>query len=56
MSPLQHPGESDSIKEPTVSSLASLRDEPFSAAEGDESEDQALPSKFAGQSTLLSYY
>ncbi|CAI7622836.1 unnamed protein product [Penicillium pancosmium] len=47
MSPLQPPGESDSVKEPTVSSLASLRDEPFPAAEANESENKTLPSKFA---------
>lgn len=56
MSPLQYCGESDSIKKPTVSSLASLRDKPFLAAEGDDSESQALSSKFVGQSILSSYY
>ncbi|CAI7635378.1 unnamed protein product [Penicillium manginii] len=47
MSPLQHPGEPDSVKEPTVPSLASPRDDLFPAAEANESENETLPSKFA---------
>lgn len=56
MSPLQYPRESDSVEESTVSSLALLRDEPFLAAEANESENKTLPSKFAGQSSLSSHY
>jgi hypothetical protein len=48
VSPLQPPGESDSVKELTISSLVSLRDELFPAAEVDKSENQAFPSKFTG--------
>lgn len=56
MSPLQHPGESDSVKEPTVSGLAPLRDEFSPAAEANGSENKEMPSKVAGQSILSSYY
>lgn len=56
MSLLQHPGESDSAKEPTVSSLAFLEDESFTVAEASESENKTLPSEFAGQSTFSTYY
>ncbi|OQD78750.1 hypothetical protein PENANT_c084G02504 [Penicillium antarcticum] len=47
MSPLQHPGESDSVKEPTVSGLAPLRDEFSPAAEANGSENKEMPSKVA---------
>ncbi|KAJ5404004.1 hypothetical protein N7509_003875 [Penicillium cosmopolitanum] len=47
MAPLQYPGEPDSVKEPTVSSLASPGDELFPAAEAKESENKTLPSIFA---------
>jgi hypothetical protein len=56
MAPLQHPGEQDSVKDPTVSILASPEDDPLPAAEGNESENKTLPSIFAGQSLLSSYY
>ncbi|CAI7626087.1 unnamed protein product [Penicillium pancosmium] len=47
VSPLQHPGESDSAKELTVSSSAFLGDECFTVAEPSESENKTLPSEFA---------
>jgi hypothetical protein len=56
MSPLQHPGEPDSVKEPTISILALPGDDPFPAAEANKSENKTLPSIFAGQSSFSSCY
>ncbi|OAX84044.1 hypothetical protein ACJ72_01579 [Emergomyces africanus] len=54
VSPLQHPDESDSVKEPTVSSLTSLGDENFTVAEANESKNKTVPSEFADSAKVKS--